>query len=144
MNKYLSFLELANAKKISFLVDDINSSKNLGLATDIDKIEYNLNLLKEHFLIDIKVFNVFAESEGTTHVFSEGQFIIVLVIKKDLKKGEMHFFDFRVNASDKELKEILKDKFSENIIREWFNIYNELKYSFTNKTETYELVFPSF
>ena len=131
------------ADKLTFLVDDINESRTLGLTTDFDKIEYNLKLIDESFRQDLEIGLNFSET-GITDVVDLGRYIAVIEIKKDQSTGKMHFFDTTVNFSKEELSGMLKSdfKFSAGITERFMVIYDLMKSESSPSFDNVELLRP--
>jgi len=144
MKKYYIVQQPPLAEKYTFLVDDVSEVVNYGLATDMDKINYNRKIMGESFNIDIKVGLLMAESKGATFVFDLGRFVTVLELRADEKEGEMAFYDYDVNATREELNKILVERYSQNIANEWFRIQKELLEDFIPEDDVVRLHKPDF
>jgi hypothetical protein len=141
MEKYYLINQPPIAQKFTLLVDDITESGNWGMATDVDKIKYNREVIGKDIDIDIEIRQSLAET-GTTSVFSFGRFIVVLEIRKDSKKGRMSFFDFQVDLTIDEIKKSLVPVYSETIINAWFKSFYVLKENFSEINDLAEILKP--
>ena len=144
MKKYFIIEQPPICEQYTFLVDDISDKKNYGLATDIDKINYNRKILGENFNIDIKVGLLMAESKGSTFVLDLGHFICILELKADEKEGKMAFFDCVIDIPKSELNEILVKRYSQNIANEWFKIQDILLQDLKDETDIVRIYKPEF
>ena len=144
MKKYCSINQPPLAEKYVFLVDDISDKLNYGKTTDIDKLNYNVKLLGEKFNIEMQVGAMMAESKGITAVFALGNFITVLEIMKDFKKGKMAFFDRILDMERSAINEMLVNAYSKNIANEWFKQYDALNLNFSEENDIVELYKPHF
>ena len=143
MKKHFVVLQPPLTEKYRLLVDEMSDKRNFGSTSDIDKIEYNKRILGDDFNIDLTIKNLFTD-EGITSVFPLGCFITVLQLKKDGTEGKMTFFDFDIETDKEELKSILRQQFSENIVHLWFHVYDILQLEFSEKDDHYELFRPDF
>ena len=125
MKKFYLIPQPPLTQRYSLLVDDMSDKKNYGRTTDIDKIKYNQDILGKEFELEVKIKNMYSD-EGITTVFPVGSFIVVLQLKKDETKGQMTFFDHVVNTSKEELRTMLLQGFSENIVDGWFQVFDAL------------------
>jgi hypothetical protein len=144
MEKYYIINQPPLVEKYTFLVDDISDKVNYGLATDINKINYNIKLLGESFNIDIKVGLLMAESIGTTAVFELGNFISVLELHKNQKEGKMTFFGCNINMEREEINDILVKRYSQNIANEWFKHYDIIISNYSIENDIIQLHKPNF
>lgn len=134
MEKYYLIKQPPLVSKFTLLVDDINESGNLGITTDLEKIEYNRKIFGEDIDIDIQIRQCLTE-DGTTVVFSFGRYIVVFQIRKDSKAGKIIFYDFQTDFTRKELEDILNSFYSENIVKAWFKSYDVLIENFTEQND---------
>jgi len=134
MKKYYLINQPPIVENFSLLVDEIAENKNWGMTNDLDKIEYNRNLIGKDFDVDLEIRQCLS-GEGTTTIFNFGRFITVFQLRKDSKKGKMTFFDFETKLTRIEIENILESAYSNNIINAWFNCYDELKKSFTEAND---------
>ena len=118
------------AEKFTFLVDEITDSGNWGIAKDIDKINYNRRLFEEEINIDIEIKNAFSQ-KGVTFVFSFGRFIVITELRKDFKNGRMTFFDFQTSFSQSEIRKLLGDAYSDNVVEAWLDCLDDLNTNFS-------------
>ncbi|MGE0079621.1 MAG: hypothetical protein AB7S48_17300 [Bacteroidales bacterium] len=141
MKKHYLVQQPPLTEKYTFLVDNISNNKNWGRTTDIDKIEYNRNLLGDDLNIDIKINLLFTE-KGLTTVIPLGRFITIIQIREDENEGAMTFFDFDIEHPIEELKELISKTFSENITKEWIKVYETLKSEFKDEDDIVRLEKP--
>jgi hypothetical protein len=139
MNKKFLILQPPLSDKYNFLVDDITKKENWGTTKDLDKVEYNINLLGEHFKIDLKIKHL-SSGNGLTTVFPLGKFITVLEISPDESIKAMTFFDFKVEISRMELKMMLTNVFKDNTVKAFMEIYDILKEDFNDEFDNVRLV----
>ena len=125
--------------KYRLIVDDLTDVKNFGYTNNIDKIEYNLNIIGNEFKDKIDLHNLFS-TKGLTCVFPVGTYITVLERNKDKTEGQMSFFDFDNIGNVSEFRNLLEKQFSESIIKEWFKIYYLLSTEFSESEDLIELV----
>ncbi|MDV7187950.1 hypothetical protein R3X25_11715 [Lutibacter sp. TH_r2] len=125
--------------KFRLIVDDISDNNNYGFTNDIDKIEYNLNIMGNEFKDKFDLHNLFSD-KGMTSVFQLGRFITILERNKEKTEGRMTFFDFDVDADVSEIRSIIEQQFSENIIKEWFRVYYLISSDFSELDDLIELV----
>jgi hypothetical protein len=81
--------------------------------------------------------------EGVSSVCPLGCFITILQLRKDELVGKMTFFDFDVDIEKSDIKSLLQQEFSVNIMEAWLNIYHVLKNEFRDEDDVFELVQPS-
>lgn len=141
MKKHFLIPQPPATKKYTFLVDDINHLKNWGLATDLDKIEYNRRLLGEDFNIDLKVKLLFTD-KGSTTVLPIGRFITVIQTRADENAGRMMFLDFDVRLTREEIRDNLTKTFSVNIADKWLEFYDLMRLEFTHDDDNVLLLKP--
>jgi hypothetical protein len=141
MKKYFLIPQPPLSKFFTFLVDDINENKNFGTTTDIDKIDYNRQLLGEEFNTNFKV-SLLMTDKGGTGVFPIGKFITVIAIRDDEKKGSMTFMDYNISLPKEELREMLLSTFSENVTNRWLLIQESMRKDFTNEDDNVILLKP--
>lgn len=127
------------AEKFSLLVDDIGDNENFGIATDLKKIQYNLYQINEDYNVDLQIRQCLVD-EGITDILNFGRFIIILQIRKDLKKGQMTFFDFDIDIPLEEILDTLRKNYSVNIVEAWVKNYEILRNEFTSKKDLVKLV----
>ena len=143
MKKYFKISQPPLTAKYTFLVDDINEMRNWGMTTDIDKIEYNRDLLGDDFNIDIKIKLLLTKKGGGTFVIPIGRYITVFEIREDENEGRMTFFDFTFGATREELQIMLEIGYSETIVNEWLKCYDLMSLEFTSSSDTVVLLKPS-
>ena len=141
MKKYFLIPQPPITEKFTFLVDDISEKKNWGLTEDIDKIEYNRKLLGENFNVDLKV-NLLMSEKDVTNIFTLGNFITVLEMREDQKEGRMTFFDCVMDMPKDELKYMIGEVFSKNIVEEWIKFYDLLNLDFSEENDIVDLFKP--
>jgi len=140
MKPYFLIKQPPLSKKFRLLVSELSETENFGFTSNIDKIEYNLNILGTEFKDKFDLHNLFTKS-GLTSVFQLGKFITVLERNKTKTEGRMTFFDFtNIGETSEGLKELLKLQFSESIINEWFRIYYLMSSEFSKSDDFFELV----
>jgi len=130
MQKFYLVPQPPKAEKFTFLVDDITDSGNWGTTNDLEKIAYNRSLFDEDINEDIEIRQSLTDV-GTTSVFNFGKFIIILELKKGNSSGCMTFFDFQTDFSRSELIDILKETYSDNIIKGYLKCHDVLVNEFT-------------
>ncbi len=138
MEKYFLILQPPNADKYRLLVDDISDNKTFGTTDDIHKVRYNRRLFGENFNMDIDI-RLPLTDEGLTYVFPVGRFITILRLKKDESEGSMYFFDFNTFNDKSVIQSTLQKDFSERLLKEWFNIYDQLCSGFSDEEDVFEL-----
>ena len=141
MKKYFLIPQPPITEKFTFLVDDISEKKNWGLTIDADKIAFNRKLLGENFNIDLKV-NLLMTEKGIAKIFTLGNFITVLEMREDQKEARMTFFDCVMNMPKDELKYMIGEVFSKNIVEEWIKFYDLLNLDFLEENDLVELYRP--
>lgn len=99
----INFQEFKNGMSIGetliFLTDDLNESLSFGYTENINKVKYNMTLLKKVF-IDTNHDDALAKSKnGLTTLFPLGRYIVILLINKEKTEMKMFFLDFRVEYS---------------------------------------------
>ncbi len=142
MKKQFLITQPPITEKYSFLVDDINQLGNWGMTTDIDKIEYNRNLLGDDFEIDIKIKTLFTK-KGITFVVPIGRFITIVKIRADEEEGSMTFFDFDIGYSRGAMEVILEEAgYSVSIIEEWLKCYDLMHSKFSSEHDNVVLFKP--
>jgi hypothetical protein len=139
MKKFFLIEQPPISEKYRMLVDKLTEVKNFGNTNDIDKIEYNLNIIGKDFSDRVDIHNLFTD-KGITAVFPLGTYIVVLEMKKDKTKGKMSFFDFDNIADISKVRGLLEMEFSEYIISEWFRIYYLLESEFSEEEDLVELI----
>jgi hypothetical protein len=142
MKKHFLISQPPLTEKYSFLVDDINQFGNWGVATDIDKIEYNRNLLDDDFNIDIKIKMLFTQ-KGMTFVVPIGRFITIVKIRADEKEGSMTFLDFDTGYSRGAMEVILEEAgYSVSIVNDWLKYYDFMLSEFSAEQDNVVLLKP--
>ena len=130
------------SEKYRLLVDDITEKRNLGITTDVDKIEYNLNLLGESFKKDLEIQKLLT-NKGLTTVIPIGCFVTVLQLNKDNNTGTMVFFDFDAGVDTERIKTLLKPIFSKSVINEFFKIQESMLSEFDEEDDLFDLILPN-
>ncbi|SOU86793.1 hypothetical protein [Tenacibaculum dicentrarchi] len=141
MKKYFLVQQPPLAEKLTFLVDELNESRTVGIATDFDKIEYNLKLIGDDFNQDLEIGINFLE-KGITDVVDLGRYISVIAIKKDKTEGKMYFFDTTIAFSRNEIVEQIGQLFSEITTKNFMTIYDLMKSQSTPSLDNVELLVP--
>lgn len=108
-------------EKIILLVDDVNNSHSYGFTKSLEKVTYNLDLLKDYLDKDELDRSLAKSKEGLTSLFPIGRYISILKIKNDKSIMMMYFFDFRKIAYQA-VDHVFKDTFSENVITQFKSI----------------------
>ena len=126
------------ANKFKLLVDESIDFGKVGFTTDLDKIEYNLELISKEFKESVDLHNLFTD-KGITAIFPVGKYITILELKKDKTKGIMALCDFKRFENISETRNILEKEYSENIIKEWFKVYYILTSEFSEDEDLFEL-----
>lgn len=86
-------------ENLIFLADDINDSLSFGYTENIEKVKYNMALLKKVFT-DTNHDDALAKSKnGLTTLFPLGRYIVILLINKEKTEMKMFFLDFRIEYS---------------------------------------------
>lgn len=124
--------------KFRLLVDESIDFGKVGFTIDLNKIEYNLELIGNEFKERVDLHNLFTD-KGITSVFPIGKYICVLELKKDKTKGVFSLFDFKRFNDISEARNILENEYSENIIKEWFKVYYILISEFSESEDLFEL-----
>jgi hypothetical protein len=127
------------SNKYKLIVDKLTPNENFGYTNDIDKIEYNLDIIGKDFNERFDIHNLFS-NKGTTCVIDVGRFIVILGKNKNKSKGKMSFFDFKKLGSISEIRSFLEMEFSERIIEEWFKVYYLLVSEFEESEDLVELI----
>ena len=141
MKKHFLIPQPPIAEKLTFLVDDLNETRTVGIATDLDKIEYNLKLIGDDFNQDLEIGINFLE-KGITDVVDLGRYISVVAIKKDQTEGKMYFFDSTVDFSRDELIEQMEMLFNESIANKFISIYDLMVSESSPSFDNVELLIP--
>ena len=141
MKKYLLIPQPPVSEKLTFLVDDINENRTLAKTTDLDKIEYNLNLIGEDFIQDLEIENSFLET-GIRKVIDLGRYIAIVGIKKDKTEGEIVFFDSTTKFSRAELKSQVELLFSKSVAEKFIDIYDIMVSESSPNLDNVELFIP--
>ena len=139
MKKFFLIEQPPISEKYRMLVDKLSEVKNFGYTNNIEKIEYNLNIIGKDFSDRVDIHNLFTD-KGITTVFPLGTYIVVLEMKKDKTKGKMSFFDFDNIEDISKVRGLLEMEFSEYIISEWFRIYYLLESGFSEEEDLVELI----
>ncbi|MEM7085239.1 MAG: hypothetical protein AAF489_03605 [Bacteroidota bacterium] len=130
MNKHYLLKQPPLAEKFTFLVDVITDDGNYGLATDIDKVNYNRQLIGE-LNKDVKIGLLMSENKGSTFVFDLGNFITVLEISSDELDGMMAFYHCVVDVGQDQLLPLLEARYSKKVAREWFALQEKMLANFS-------------
>lgn len=141
MKKHFLIPQPPTSEKLTFLVDDLNETRTVGIATDLDKIEYNLKLIGDDFNQDLEIGINFLE-KGITDVVDLGRYISVVAIKKDQTEGKMYFFDSTVDFSRDELIEQMEMLFNESIAKKFITIYDLMVLESSPSFDNVELLIP--
>lgn len=124
MEKYYIIRQPPLAEKYTFLVDQISIKSDYGLATDIQKIDYNRYILGETFNIEVNLSLLMTEEEGSTFVFDLGYFVVILEISKDQQQGQMSFYHALVSINRNELFKLFSQRYSTEIAAKWLEVYD--------------------
>lgn len=127
----------------TLLVDDLNETETFGYTTEIEKCEYNRDVMEAMGMeLNFKVQMQTALAEkGITIVTPLGRFIVIIKISRDETKQEMFFFDGFSKVNFREQNAITKN-FSENIVDKFEASQVNLKSFFTDEHDIIELLVP--
>jgi hypothetical protein len=142
MKKYFLVTQPPIADHFSLLVDDINETATIGHTTDIEKCEYNRQLIEIMGLdIDFKIqVQTAFSNKGITTVVPLGRYIAIIKASKDETKQEMFFIDSLSKANFREQNEkSLDGYFSDIIVNEFERIHTLLKSDFSHGDDLVEL-----
>lgn len=134
MKKYFSIIQPPTTQKFTFLVDHISVNGKWGMTTDIDKINYNISLIKSQ---NIQSINSFLEDNNSsfTSVEQFGGFITVMMLRADKKEGRMTFVYYDVKKSRTEIRMMLLNDFSKKVADSWLKFYDIMIRQFTEKDD---------
>ncbi len=113
---------------IYLLCDVINETKTLGSTLDVDKINYNLDLIGGDFKKEFKIKLGF-QKWGVLETLDLGRYIAIIYINKQLNSGYMYFIDTNSELSRFEILNHIKEMFGNNcnITKRFMAIYDLLK-----------------
>lgn len=120
--------------KIILLVDDVNNTHSFGFTDSIEKVTYNLDLLKDYLNKDELDKSIAKSKDGLTSLFPLGRYITILKVKKDKSKMSMYLFDFR-NVDYQTIDQVFKDSFSENVITQFKSIKYQMEELFDDDVD---------
>jgi hypothetical protein len=143
MKKEFIFPQPPQSDCFTLLVDDLNKTKTYGDTVDIDKIEYNreiLDLIGLDIHLNIQIKTALSDT-GITAVLPVGRYILIYKCSRDETNQYMSFVDHLSKANFRELNEkLLANHYSENIVCAFEKIHRLLKSSFTDKDNIVELL----
>jgi hypothetical protein len=128
------------SKKFNFLVDALTENKKYGETTDIEKIEYNLEIFGNDVKIDLEISDVLLTKKSIATVIPIGKYITILMIDKGRNFGRMVFIQFDKEADIIGLEKILIEEYDINIANEWVSVYKKYKEHFSDKDDNAELL----
>jgi|GEM_PF-5016395 len=128
--------------KYRIIVDEMRSKRNYGQTYDLDKIAYNLKQFGQELIEEIKIQNLFTTT-GVTFVFNLGRFISVLGMAKEENEGSMIFYDFDVNMSTAEIRELLILRYSEKIVEQFLGLQKQMIANFDINDDKFDLYVPN-
>ena len=119
------------------LVDDVNKTSTYGYTDSKLKVQYNLDVLGDK--INKSEFNqlLYNSKNGLITLYSFGQYIIILQMKKDKTEMEMYFLDYKIEYSDIDIG--FAGMFSENIKYEFKRIKYQIENSLVDTFDNVEL-----
>ncbi len=119
------------------LVDDVNKTSAYGYTDSKLKVQYNLDVLGDK--INKSEFNqlLYNSKNGLITLYSFGQYIIILQMKKDKTEMEMYFLDYKIEYSDIDIG--FAGMFSENIKYEFKRIKYQIENSLVDTFDNVEL-----
>lgn len=126
--------------KFNFLVDGLLPNKKYGETTDIEKIEYNLDILGNGIKLDTEIHTSLLTKKSLATIIPIGRYITILLLDKERKFGRMVFIEFDINKDINELKQILFDEYDTNIANEWLLVYEKYKHHYSDKDDNSELI----
>jgi hypothetical protein len=142
MKKKFLVTQPPNADHFTLLVDDINETATIGHTTDIEKCEYNRQVIEKLGLdIDfiIQVQTAFSD-KGITAVIPAGRYIAIIKASKDETKQEMFFIDSTSKADFRQQNATaLGGYFSDNIVNEFEKVHKVLRTNLTDEDDLVEL-----
>jgi hypothetical protein len=140
MNKY-DYLSQPKEPRLVFLIDFWGVPNRLGATSEIDKIEYNLNLMEDYVKLGTEIYDDYSIN-GTTSVFPVGRFITILQLMKGRQSGCMTFFEFNRNKSSLEMKEVITESFGIAVAEEVMKINWKMIENFKGEDDLVELIIP--
>ena len=140
MDKFLFIKQPPLTSKFNFLVDGLTPNKQYGEATDIGKIEYNLDILGNNIKLDTEVHTTLLTKKSIGTVIPIGRYITILLLNKDRDAGRMVFIEFDTSKDINELKQILLEEYDKNIANEWLSVYEKYKHHYSDKEDNAELL----
>ena len=140
MNTFLFVEQPPLTSKFNFLVDGLTPNKQYGEANDIEKIEYNLDLLGNDINIDTEVYATLLTKKSLATVIPIGRYITILLLNKERDSGRMVFIEFDTRKDINELKQIIMDEYDTNIANEWLLVYEKYKQHYLVEDDNAELL----
>ena len=129
------------SKKYRLLIDDSSENRGICFTTDVDKVNYNLKILGVDLSLDTQIHNALSK-DGITSIFSLGRYVAILRIKKDETVKEFWFVDFELDIDFEEVnKTTLNGYFSDELIKNFNELREKLRASFSEEYDMIELVF---
>jgi len=141
MKKYFLIPQPPITEKIIFLVDKLDKNSTFGFTEDLDKIEYNLNLIGTDFKENLEIA-MSLNDNGITKVIDLGMFISILELKKDKSEQRMCFFDIRSKSSITEKLAIIEDMYNIDISEKFNNTYDLIMSESSPDLDSVELLIP--
>lgn len=143
MKKHFLILQPPLADHFTLLVDELSKNETFGHTRDVDKCEYNREVMERmgmelNFKVQVKTA---LSDTGITVVTPLGRFIVIIRISRDESKQEMNFFDAFSKVNFREQNSITTI-FSENIVNKFEENQNNLKSFFTDEYDIVELMVP--
>ena len=140
MDNFLFVEQPPLTSKFNFLVDGLTPNKQYGEATDIEKIEYNLDILGNNIKLDTEIHTTLLTKKSLATVIPIGRYITILLLNKDRDAGRMVFIEFDTSKGINELKQILLEEYDTNIANEWVSVYEKYKQHYSDKDDNSELL----
>ena len=140
MNTFLFVEQPPLTSKFNFLVDGLTPNKQYGEANDIEKIEYNLDLLGNDIKLDTEVYATLLTKKSLATVIPIGRYITILLLNKERDSGRMVFIEFDTRKDINELKQIIMEEYDTNIVNEWLLVYEKYKQHYLFEDDNAELL----
>lgn len=142
MEKHFIIPQPPIADHFTLLVDHLNKTATFGHVTEIEKCQYNRQLIDTmgldiNFLIQVQT--AFSKI-GITTVVPIGRYIAIIKATKNETSQEMYFFDSFVDMEFREQNDkILGGYFSKNIVQEFEKVHSKLMYTWSDEFDKVEL-----
>jgi hypothetical protein len=140
MDKFLFVEQPPLTPKFNFLVDGLTPNKQYGEATDIEKIEYNLNILGNEIKLETEIQTILLTKKSLATVIPIGRYITILLLTKERDVGRMVFIEFDISKDINVFKQILLEEYDTNIANEWLSVYEKYKQHYSDKDDNAELL----